>query len=98
MCGPQERVSDAAVNSMHRRDNPLNLEPHCSNELDDYWEVGNLLEELEEQDHKMWNEGLSLITGISTGPLIQTCLSDEELGRVAISCHFAVDCFVCRAE
>ena len=63
MCGPQERVSDAAVNSMHRRDNPLNLEPHCSNELVDYWEVGNLLEGLEEQDHNMWNEGLSLITG-----------------------------------
>ena len=45
MCRPQEKVSNAAVNSMYRRDNPLNLEPHCSSELDDYWEVGNLLED-----------------------------------------------------
>ena len=95
MCGPQERVSDAAVNGMHRLDNPLNLELHCPNELDEYWEVGNLLEEVEEQNHNMWNEGLSLITGINTGPLIQSCLSDEELGRVAISSHFAVDCLSC---
>ena len=47
-CGPQVRVSDAAVNSVNRRDTPFNLEPHCQNELDDYCEVGNVLEELEE--------------------------------------------------
>ena len=39
----------------------------------------------------MWNDGLSLKTGFRTGLLIQSCLSDEELRLVAISCHFAVD-------
>ena len=67
---------------MYRRDKPRsNLEPHCSNELDDYLEVGNLLEELEEQDHNMWTEGPSVSLRSSiTGLLIQACLSDEELG------------------
>ena len=46
----------------------------------------------EKQDHNMWNVGLNLITELSTGLHIQSCLRDEELGRVAISCHFAVDC------
>ena len=40
----------------------------------------------------MWNEELNLFTEHHTGLYIQKCLRDEELGRVATSCHFAVDC------
>ena len=92
MCGLLERVSTATEHSLKKPNTPLNLNPFCQNALDDCWEVGNLLEELEEQDHNMWYEGLSLITKL----FIQSCLRNEQLGRVASSCHFAVDCL--RAE
>ena len=60
--------------------------------MEDLFHAVEITETSEEQDHNMWNEGLNLITEQNTGPYIQSCLSDEELGRVAISCHFAVDC------
>ena len=47
---------------------------------------------LGEHDHNTRNEMLKLFTEHHTGLFVQSCLRDEELGRTAISCHYAVDC------
>ena len=60
--------------------------------MEDLFHAIEIPETSQEQDHKMWNEGLNLITEQNTGRYIQSSLGNEELGRAAISCHFAVDC------
>ena len=52
-------------------------------EEDETWEV---------QNHSAQNEVLKLFTVHHTSLFIQSGLGDEELGRMAISCHYAVDC------
>ena len=52
-----------------------------------------LLEGYEEvQDHSAQNEVLKLFTVHHTSLFIQSGLGDEELGRMAIKCHYAVHC------
>ena len=63
----------------------------CYAELYDCCEEGDA-GTLGERDHNTRNEMLKLFTEHHTGLSIQPCLRDEELGRAAISCHYAVDC------
>ena len=69
----------------------LSLTTGCHTELYDCCEE-EVPESSDEQDHNMWNDALNFITDYHTGLCIQLCFGDEELGRAAISCHFAVDC------
>ena len=46
----------------------------------------------EEEDHKIWDVFLNLVTSFDFGARIQSNLADEELGRVGPSCHYAMDC------
>ena len=110
---PRRRAGDESMgeggnvwsteHGLNWRNNPPNLDPNRQNALHACWAEGDPFHEIEipetseEQDHNMWNEGLNLITEHSTGLHIQSCLRDEELGRVATSCHFAVDCLCAEA-
>ena len=60
-------------------------------ELDDGYEEGED-GTWKVQDHNAQNEVLKSFTLRRTSVFIQSGLRDEELGRVAISCHYAVDC------
>ena len=62
----------------------------CNTELYDCCVEGEAWN-FREQDHNAQNEMLKLFTEHHTNLLMQTCLG-EELERVAISCHYAVDC------
>ena len=46
----------------------------------------------DEEDHNTWNVLLDLITNFYFRARIQSSLADEELGRVGLSCHYAMDC------
>ena len=46
----------------------------------------------DEEGHNTWNVLWDLITSFDFGARIQSSLADEELGRVGLSCHFAMDC------
>ena len=76
---------------LNQRNNPFNPASTRQNACDGE-DLFHPTESSEEQDHNMWNEGLNLFTEQNTGLHIQSCLSNEELGRVAISCHFVVGC------
>ena len=89
ICGPQEKIP-RPLNTASTGDITRSMWA-CWEKRDRFHEM-EIPETSEEQDHNMWNVGLNLITELSTGLHIQSCLREEELGRVAISCHFAVDC------
>ena len=36
---------------------------------------------------------LAIVTNFQTGAMLEVCLTEEELGRVGLCCHFALDCF-----
>ena len=38
------------------------------------------------------NAVLHIVTSYHIGNTLEFCLTEEELGRVGLSCHFAVDC------
>ena len=40
----------------------------------------------------MSNAFLHIVTSYHIGTTLELCLTEEELGRVGLSCHFAVDC------
>ena len=40
----------------------------------------------------LFNALLRIVTSYHIGNPLESCLTDEELGRVSLSCHFAVDC------
>ena len=35
---------------------------------------------------------LVLVTSFQIGAALEACLTEEELGRVVLCCHFALDC------
>ena len=41
---------------------------------------------------KMSNAFLHIVTSYHIGNTLESCLTEEELRRVNLSCHFAVDC------
>ena len=47
----------------------------------------------EEISHQnMSNAFLHIVTSYHIGTTLELCLTEEELERVGLSCHFAVDC------
>ena len=46
----------------------------------------------DEEDHKICDAFLNLVTSFDFGARVQSNLADEELGRVGLSCHYAMDC------
>ena len=40
----------------------------------------------------MFNVLLNIVTNYQKGATVESCMTDEELGRVGLSCHFAADC------
>ena len=40
----------------------------------------------------MSNAFLNIVTSYHIGNTLELCLTEEELGRVGMTCHFAVDC------
>ena len=42
-------------------------------------------------DHKMWNTILGLLCHVQAGVLMDSYLDEAVLGRMACSCHFALD-------
>ena len=40
----------------------------------------------------MSNAYLRIVTSYHIGNTLELCLTEEELGRVGLSCHFTVDC------
>ena len=40
----------------------------------------------------MSNAFLHIVTSYHIGTTLELCVTEEELGRVGLSCHFAVDC------
>ena len=45
----------------------------------------------DEEDHNIWDVFLNLVS-FDFRARIQSNLADEELGRVGLSCHYAMDC------
>ena len=43
------------------------------------------------EEHNIWNEVLDMCFHFSIGPLFQALLTEDELEKVALSCHFALD-------
>ena len=41
----------------------------------------------------MWNPHLSTVSDFVFGPTLEDLVPDEDLGRVAMTCHFALDLF-----
>ena len=84
-------VATREVFPRHLKNMSSDLTTECHTEL--YYGYGEEVPETSvEQDHNMWNEVPNLIIQHHTGLFFKSRLRDEELGRVAISCHFAVDC------
>ena len=52
----------------------------------------------DEEDHNTWNVLLDLITSFDFGARIQLILADEELGRVGLNCHYAMDCLCAEVD
>ena len=44
-----------------------------------------------EDSRNIWNSLLAALTHHGVGSALQRCLSDEELGKAALTCHFACD-------
>ena len=44
-----------------------------------------------EDSLNIWNSLLAALVHNGVGSALQRCLSDEELGKVALTCHFACD-------
>ena len=46
---------------------------------------------VDDWDHNTWNPILDVLAEYRTGPTLLKLLRDEEVGRVGITCHFALD-------
>ena len=46
----------------------------------------------EELHRNIQNVFLVLVTSFQIGAVLEACLTEEELGRVKLSCHFTLDC------
>ena len=44
-----------------------------------------------ETEHDQWNQLLELCANSAIGLVLQGCLEDRDVGKVAWSCHFALD-------
>ena len=44
-----------------------------------------------EDSPNIWNSHLAALNHHGVGSALQRCLSDEDLGKVALTCHFACD-------
>ena len=50
---------------------------------------------VDDWDHNTWNPILDMLAEYRTGPTLLKLLRDEEVGRVGITCHFALDVITC---
>ena len=50
---------------------------------------------VDDWDHNTWNPVLDMLAEYRTGPTLLKLLRDEEVGRVGITCHFALDVITC---
>ena len=70
----------------------LQTAPHC---IDTMCEL--FAESLSDSDDDISHQNLSnallrIVTSYCIGNTMESCLTEEELGRLSLSCHFAADC------
>ena len=51
----------------------------------------------EHDEHNMWNPTLGLFCHVNIGVMMVEVLDDDSLGRIALSCHFALE-ILCSEE
>ena len=49
-------------------------------------------------EHNIWNPMLGLLRHAHVGVSMEALLDDKDLGRIALSCHFALDVLCDEAE
>ena len=102
-CNRYRHSGTVAIHTIHAPSNvrgvvqclSLRAQPHVSHCVDAMCELSaeSLPDSEEDISHlNLSNTFLHIVTTYHIGNTLESCLIEEELGRVSLSCHFAVDC------